>query len=765
MITHVRKVYEMYGQSMVLSFNHLWSIFLRLLQDPKSGLVYVVLDALDECESHSCIQLLESISNMLSNSVYSVQNGVRVKFLLTSRPFLYTSYAVTKPSLQSKLAIDEGQPGYVHDIQKFIRDRVDEISQRRQFSNEVREYLYQSMTQRADRTFLWIHIVLVTLEKSPLTARRDLERIINSIPGDLAATYTQYLASIMPDHQQTAVHFLKLLIGSYRPLHLEELNIAFTLKSIHLTIDDVLQEVQGGIAHTIQSILGPLVRISEKHVSFIHQSVKEFLLAECVESSVSPALHTVTNRSSALCLATACIQYLLLSDFEADLFATTTSCTESPLSTPTDLENLQIDNFWGNDSDDPHTGGLYGEPEIPYSDICDSISSNFMFYSYAALNWAKHLATCEDLVPEYLQNAAKSLLDPNTTCCRNWLQFYRTRMVGLTDDNAFGEDSVVLASQFNANAVLKDLLDGNEASQATKNRSLYWAARLGHDKIITTLLLAGADPNSQELEKQTALTTACEQGNLACVIALLANEHIAINTFGRDGRSAFSFACGGGYDDIVRCLLQQPHCHDNEPDYSGATPFFWATGGGHAKTISILANRAGVNVNHRDKSGRTALSWAAGDGMADILIRLLKIRGIRVNLADKKGRSPLSWAAGNGRVNIVELLLKAASLDKSTVDNDKRSAISWASAGGHYEALIKLLDSGCLGVDTEDVDGWTPLMWAIQTDSPDTIQALIDSNQVQLERRDRGGRTALAWAIEYRHDKVIDVLLRAGCER
>lgn len=174
MIVHVGKVYDLHGQSMVQSFSHLWGIFLRILQDPKSGLVYVVLDALDEYERTSCLQLLESISVMLSNPSALEQKAVRVKFLPTSRPFLHESYGATKPALQSRLCIDEGQPGYLDDLQKFIRKRVDEICQARQFSSDVREYLYQSMILKADGTFLWIQIVLASLEKALFTANSDL---------------------------------------------------------------------------------------------------------------------------------------------------------------------------------------------------------------------------------------------------------------------------------------------------------------------------------------------------------------------------------------------------------------------------------------------------------------------------------------------------------------------------------------------------------------------------------------------------------------
>lgn len=761
LISHVRKVYELHGQSMVQSFNHLWAVFLRLLQDPKSGLVYVILDALDEYEPDSCRQLLESISDMLSNSFYSAQRGIRVKFLITSRPFLYESYAAG-PCLQSNIPIDEGQPGYLEDIQKFIRERVDTISQSRQFSTAIKEYLYQSMTLKADKTFLWIHMVLSSVEKSVLTAKSDLAEIIISIPKDLAATYQRYLASVSVDYQPTALRFLKLLLGSCRPLYLSELNVAFTMAPAHVTVDDISQELQNGIAHTIQGILGPLIRVSGTQVSFVHHSVKEFLFSEKFEDFTFPTLRAVTYQSSELCLATACIRYLLLQDFHADFFTAENSLRRPSESESESASELSTGGFWDSDSQTLDFNILYGELNQPYSDICDSISTSYEFYNYSALHWSEHFAASEDIAPGCLKNAAKKLLDASTGFCRNWLQFYRTKLPGLTDDDKFGNNAIVLASQFNMNTVLTDLLSTQNISQAVKDRSLYWAARLGHSNIAASLLHAGANPNAQELEMQTALTAASEIGNLGCIATLLADERTDINATGRGGRTAFSFACGGGFNDIISQLLQRPDCKDDQPDYSGSTPLFWAVGGGHPTTLSVLARRGSVNVNHGDKQGRTALSWAAGDGMADILSILLKIRGIKCNLADKKGKSPLVWAAGNGQTGTVEVLLKTARVDKSIVDKDRRSAISWASAGGHFDTLLKLLDAGCPGVDAEDIDGWTPLMWAIQTDSPETVAALIDSKQVQIHRRDRSNRTALAWAKEYRHTNVIDLLLRLG---
>ncbi|KFA79428.1 hypothetical protein S40288_09881 [Stachybotrys chartarum IBT 40288] len=767
MIDHVRKIYDLQRQSMMHSFALLWNLFLKILQDPKSGAVYVIVDALDECEQASCRQLLESISDLLSNFSYSIHHGVRVKFLLTSRPFLHQSYAASKQALQPQISIDDNQPGYVDDIQKFIQERVDEISQNRQFPRHIRDYLYQSMMLKADRTFLWIQVVLASLEKSLLTSKSDLQDIITSIPEDLANTYMRYLATIPTGHQDDASCLLKLLLASSRPLHLDELNIAFTLKTSHNSAEEVTKDTQNAISHTVQGILGPLIRVSASQVSLIHQSVKEFLLKQATaEHGSFPAMRTINAQSSALQLARVCIQYLLLDDFQEDFFSAEASGYVSETTEP--LGDLPADgftaSFWDNEDHDLNADILYDELGPLHSDVCESLAARYPFYTYASLHWAEHFAICEDIIPSDVRAAAKSLLDVGTAYCRNWLCFYRTRTATSLDDDVFGHEPIVLASQFNSDTILQELLVSYKPSQATKDRSLYWASRLGHNRIVTSMLRAGANPNSRGLERQTALTTAAEQGNLACVSTLLADEQTDVNLPGRNGRTALSFACSGGYDEIVNQLLNQRTCYVDEPDDSGATPFFWAVGGGHHSTISILIRRAKVDINHRDKLGRTAVSWAAGDGMPEVLTNLLKLPRLDVNITDNKGRSPLSWAAGNGWANTVDLLLRSAAVDIGSSDNDKRNAISWASAGGHHDVVVKLLDRNCPGVDAEDIDGWTPLAWAIQRDSPDTVQALIDSRQVQIDKRDRGGRTVLSWAIGYGHTRVIDVLLRAGAE-
>ncbi|RFU77468.1 ankyrin repeat-containing [Trichoderma arundinaceum] len=726
MISHVRRVFEMQGQDMLQSFSSLWNVFLKIVKDPKAGTLYVILDALDECEKKSCKKLLGAISDMLAGSV---QTNTRVKFLITSRPFLHQTYARSDRALQPHRAIDDGQTGYVADLERFIQQRVEESSLNRQYPSNVREYLLETMRTKADQTFLWIHIVLASVEESLLTSISDFRNIIASIPDELADTYGRYLSDIPSGYQVQASHFIKLLLASSRPLDLSELNTAFTIKLSHAATEDVELDAQTAFSHTLQGILGPLARVHGSQVSLVHQSLKEFLLETAKNPGNFCAIHTVNAEDSALQMASACIQYLLLDDFRDDLFSTN--------SIHNFHDKLPVGDFGDDFWDEEHNFDsdlLFYDPDVLNPKICDSLTTKHQFYSYASLHWAEHFALCEGFATDRLRHAARELLDIEKASC----------------------------PYFNLQTTLKYLLGSGNTSQKIKNRSLFWASRLGHEQVVAILLTAAADPNSREIQQQSALTATSEHGSLECVVTLLADERTDINGGGRNGRSALSFACGNRHDNIVKELLNRKDCRADHMDNSKATPFFWPVGGGNLKIISTLAKNPTVNINHQDKGGRTALSWAAGDGMGDVVGFLLKLPGIDVNLNDKTGKSPLSWAAANGCASTVAVLLKSTAVDILSVDETGRNAISWASGGGHFDSLANLLEKGWLSADAEDTAGWTPLAWAIQKDSPKTVQALISIGGVEIERQDHSGRTALNWAVEFGHASVVKVLLQAG---
>ncbi|KAJ9150773.1 Ankyrin repeat domain-containing protein 50 [Pleurostoma richardsiae] len=753
-------VFELQGRGLSGSFSSLWNIFERIISDPKLGPVYVVVDALDECIDLKTRDLfLESIGKLAQDVDSRITPNKCVKFLLTSRPSLSEKY-VLHGALCSRLPIDQTHSGFCDDVRLVIQSKVSQISQRYDWSPGLKDHLQQTLLERADNTFLWVHMILQSFEETLDTAKGDFAAIVNQLPRGLKSTYENFLTGIPKGYEDKASKLLKLILGSSRYLSLDEINLAFSVTPAERTTQDVQSNCQTSMARLLQGVLGPLVRIIEAKVSLVHQSAKDFLLQLALErDNQLSQVYGVHEAVAALTIATSSIHYLLLEDFSVDLFSVVDSPVES-LS-----ESIEADESWGADllvEHDPASlagDNIFTDSRYLDEEKCQTIAGQHRFLGYSSLNWAEHYAAAQDLATPELQQAAMTLLDPNSASCTNWLRYYwlESRQ---EQDLPPDIDALSLAAHFDIRHALIQILEKDTSyPQSGKDRAVFWASRMGHSKSVEILLQAGAEPNQQTADRLTTLTVAAQSGHLDAVEVLLLEERTDINMRGRSGRTALSFACGNGHLDVIEALLKRYDNRPDEPDNAGWTPLFWAVGGGHTRVISRLLEHSSVDINHRDKDGRTIASWAAGDGMSALLEHLLKTTNVDPNVADKHGRSPLSWAAGNGHVGTAVALLRDGRVDKTTLDIDERGAVSWACGNGHEAVLRVLIKAKCPGLDDIDADGWTPLMWAIQKNSPGTVKSLLSTGALQIDKRDRSGRTALSWAVEYGHADVVRVLI------
>ncbi len=764
LVKYVKAVFEVQGPNLARSFSSLWNILLRVASDTECGTVYIVIDAIDECTEDSRRLLLESIKDLLYGSEVSEAPQPSIKFLLTSRP------TITDTSLQqffaSRLAIDESQQRLEEDVRLFIQNKIDELANICGYDEKTKVYLVQTLYSKADRTFLWVHMIIRTLEKSLLHSKKDIELIIDRLPSDLEATYASFLRDIPEQHRLDGTKLLNLTLGCSRPLKLVEINTAFTITTDDKAEDVIWSNRQPSMARTIQGILGPLARISGDSVSLVHQSAKDFLLRLAAQPD-GPLSNdfNVDPCNAAQTLATSCIYYLLLDDFGVDIFAPESSPTDS-YSPSSSNEGQPDDRLYADyDPFSLEDAAIFRDTRVLDKETCLILSETHSFLDYAALHWFEHYSSAEGIDSPELRQAARRLLNYGESRCANWLRYYWAESNSIYDipDEI---DPILLAAYFNIPGILAELLGTDEMYfQHGKDRALFWASAVGHSRAVKVLLTFNANPNAPILQQETALIVAAQNGHLDCVKLLLSEKEIDINARGFSGRTALSLACGYGHLEIFEAIWVKDNCQLDIPDKSGATPFFWAVGGGNKSIISAMLENLNVEVNSRDKTGRTAISWAAGDGMELPLRLLLKCSRIDPNVPDGNGRSPLLWAAGEGQTHALEVLLKSRRVNKLSEDKHKRNAISWACGGGHNAALQVLLKYKCPGIDDVDVDGWSPLAWAVQIDNTANIKALLTSKQVDIEtRKDWNGRSALSWAVEYGHRGVVKILIDAGAD-
>lgn len=541
LIRHIRREFEFSGASMIQSFTILWSVFKSMIKDLEGTSLYVVIDALDECETSSRQYLRSAVKSLVDNSS-SDDFSRNVKFFFTSRPMLDIAEGL-KGAMCHRLPLEDGETGYVDDLQQFTHQRVDEIALKHRFSDRTKSHLLETLLARADGTFLWIHMVLSSLEESFLSSVSDLDTIISTLPPSLESTYSGFLADIPKGNQATAHRLLRLMLAGSRPLHLDEMSCAFAIDETHQSSTDVLQSSPTALDRTIQGVLRPFVRISGQKASLVHQTVKDFLLVSDDEAGqlqsyeACPGMPFITEKSAALYMATACVHYLLLNDF----FSSLSSLEASPVNSDfSDNEGpKKVDGMWGE-----HGFGLdlFAEPDEVEDTVSAAITSQHAFYNYAALHWPQHYSTCESIAPLELRESVMFLMSSQNTAGQTCLNYLRSQAIDADAEYPKQPNGLILSARFNLIKAVADALQAGDCAQRGMDETLFWSTKYGHDGVVKILLDAGADPNHQGAERQTALMVSAASGHFTCVQHLLAIGRCEANNRGKRGRSAISFA-------------------------------------------------------------------------------------------------------------------------------------------------------------------------------------------------------------------------------
>jgi len=171
-----------------------------------------------------------------------------------------------------------------------------------------------------------------------------------------------------------------------------------------------------------------------------------------------------------------------------------------------------------------------------------------------------------------------------------------------------------------------------------------------HPNVLKALLAAGADPHLRDSSGGSPLYLAA--GESAESLRLLLDAGVKPDEPTAEGNTALSFACQTGNVECINLLLAKG-ANVNHQDSVGFTPLHWTllstwTGGAtRLQSIRILLQHQ-ADPRIKDGHGRTALDWAMMDTLkrkpdADAIIKILK-SAPRVPKADPT-RSPVKSSA------------------------------------------------------------------------------------------------------------------------
>jgi hypothetical protein len=287
LISHVRKKYDHAGKTLFEDANSwvaLSEIFTSMLQDPSVQSTYLILDALDECET--------GLSQLLDLVTRTALISTCVKWIVSSRNKPDIEARLRLDDIQMRLNLELNEEHVSRAVKKFIDIKVSKLLLIADDS-ALQETLRDQIHARASGTFLWVALVLKQLEHVESWNVLD---VLQEMPPELEPLYDRMLQQI-ERLQHKDPEFCRLILSTmtlaYRPLHLLEIEVLSDLPNqISIKPDSVMK---------IINMCGSFLTIRENRVYFIHQSAKDFLLEKAFDrvfpSGKAKMNHTIFSRS------------------------------------------------------------------------------------------------------------------------------------------------------------------------------------------------------------------------------------------------------------------------------------------------------------------------------------------------------------------------------------------------------------------------------------------------------------------------------------
>ncbi|KAJ5755383.1 G-protein beta WD- 40 repeats containing protein [Penicillium manginii] len=246
------------------SWRNLWDILFEMLASQcKLSSVYLVVDALDECQDGGMAEFLRLI----------VRNGLdqpKLKWLLTSRPLDSAERALLTGHEQTQVSLELNFSSISQAVDAYISQKVDELSAFQRYKAPLKSEIRLELSKKAEGTFLWVSLVCKKLENVP--QERALGTIQDLPPG-LDALYDRALDQLRDsktDDTKKCMRLLKAMMLVYRPLNVVEVS----------AVTGLADEDNEGLVNRCASF----IRRQANKIEFVHQSTRDYLAEEKTQS-------------------------------------------------------------------------------------------------------------------------------------------------------------------------------------------------------------------------------------------------------------------------------------------------------------------------------------------------------------------------------------------------------------------------------------------------------------------------------------------------
>jgi hypothetical protein len=292
LVSHVRKKYDEVGKKVFEDTNAFFAlseIFINILRDPTLGMIYIVIDALDEC--------VKDLPKLLRLIVEQSSTAHNVKWVISSRNWPQIAQQLEEAEYRTSLSLELNAESVSMAVEVYIKNKVLRLAQQKSYNSTTQHVVWEHLLCNAENTFLWVALVCEHLEK---VDRWNVSEKLSEFPPGLNPLYARMLEQIrLSDSADLCEYLLAAMSIVYRPVSLIELT----------TLGDRLIRITDDVEATreVISLCGSFLTIRDSIIYFVHQSAKDFLRTETAQrilptiskdihhAILTRSLHVLTN--------------------------------------------------------------------------------------------------------------------------------------------------------------------------------------------------------------------------------------------------------------------------------------------------------------------------------------------------------------------------------------------------------------------------------------------------------------------------------------
>lgn len=264
-LERIAKIYDNSTKSIMsswLGWNPLCELFKGTLSDLGRARVYLMIDALDECESE--------LQNLLRLVVNGTKHLKHVKWIVSSRD-VPSVFKEVRTSIGAVTTLELSTSLMSSAVDAFITYKVSVLQKRNGYNHQLRDEVRKYLSDHAESTFLWVALACQEIyDLDPVD--EPLEKL-KEIPSGLGPLYDRMMKQIGTYSERNREYCQKILSTislAFRPMNLQELMTTAGLPSQSIPSSRSMKDMVDKC--------GSFLVIRNSVVQFIHQSAKDYIV-------------------------------------------------------------------------------------------------------------------------------------------------------------------------------------------------------------------------------------------------------------------------------------------------------------------------------------------------------------------------------------------------------------------------------------------------------------------------------------------------------